>query len=297
MPSSQFIAARDGLSLHVRRYGAPLAPRLPVLCLPGLTRTEADFEALATGLAEDTERPRHVIALDYRGRGQSGYDRNPANYSLEVELSDLLTVLAALNLGRAVFIGTSRGGILTMLLGVARPGAIGGVVLNDIGPVIETSGLARIKSYVGKLPQPKNFEDAAQILRGIFAAQFPKLSPEDWLAYAHRSFREQNGTLVPTYDVNLAKSFEALDLLRPSPLWEQFDALPRVPILVIRGANSDILSTATLAAMRARRPDLQSLEVADQGHAPLLDTADVIATIRTFVGTCDDSAGRPPPSI
>src|SRR3954471_8969456 len=290
MPSSQFIAAQDGLSLHVRSYGTPLAPRLPVVCLPGLTRTEADFQALATDLAQDTERPRRVIALDYRGRGQSEYDRNPANYSLGVELSDLLTVLGALNLGRAVFIGTSRGGILTMLLGVARPGAIGGVVLNDIGPVIETSGLARIKSYVGKLPQPKNFEDAAQILRGIFAPQFPKLSPQDWLAFAHRSFQRQRGTLVPTYDVNLAKSFEALDLSRPSPLWEQFDALPRVPILVIRGANSDILSAETVTAMRARRPNLQSLEVADQGHAPLLDTADVIATIRAFVGTCDDRA-------
>src|SRR5438270_3737197 len=128
MPSSQFIAAQDGLILHVRSYGSPAAPRLPVVCLPGLTRTEADFEALATGLAEDTERPRHVIALDYRGRGQSEYDLNPANYSLGVELSDLLRVLAALNLDRAIFIGTSRGGILIMLLGVARPGAIGGVV-------------------------------------------------------------------------------------------------------------------------------------------------------------------------
>jgi pimeloyl-ACP methyl ester carboxylesterase len=287
MPSSQFIAAQDGLILHVRSYGSPEAPRLPVVCLPGLTRTEADFEALATGLSEDAERPRHVFALDYRGRGRSEYDRNPANYSLKVELSDVLTVLAALKLGRAVFIGTSRGGILTMLLGVARPSAVSGVVLNDIGPVIETSGLARIKSYVGKLPQPKNFEDAAQILRGIFAVQFPKLSPEDWLAYAHRNFREENGMLVPTYDVNLAKPFEALDLLRPPPLWEQFDALPRVPILVIRGTNSDVLSVRTVAAMRARRPDLQSLEVADQGHPPLLDTADVIERIRVFVTACD----------
>src|SRR4051794_1224772 len=232
MPSSQFIAAQDGLSLHVRSYGTPLAPRLPVVCLPGLTRTEADFQALATDLAQDTERPRHVIALDYRGRGQSGYDRNPANYSLGVELADLLTVLAALNLGRAVFIGTSRGGILTMLLGVTRPGAIGGAVLHDIGPLIETSRRVRIKGYVRPLPQPNNFEHAAQILCGIFAAQFPKLSPQDWLAFAHRNFREENGTLVPTYDVNLAKSLEGLDLSRPSPLWEQFDALPRVPILV-----------------------------------------------------------------
>jgi pimeloyl-ACP methyl ester carboxylesterase len=239
-------------------------------------------------LADDIQRPRPVIALDYRGRGLSQYDPNPANYNLEVELSDVLAVLTAMGIGRAVFIGTSRGGILTMLLGVARPSVIGGVVLNDIGPVVELRGLARIKNYVGKLPSPNNFDDAAEILRSLFVVQFPKLSANDWLAHAHRNFKEQNGALVPTYDVNLAKSLEALDLSQPVPqLWKEFEALPRVPILLIRGANSDILSAETVAGMQARRPEMQSIEISDQGHTPLLDGADTIEIIKTFVETCD----------
>jgi pimeloyl-ACP methyl ester carboxylesterase len=288
--TDHFITAQDGLRLHVRIYGSRLSTALPVVCLPGLARTGEDFQALATALARDEERPRPVIAIDYRGRGRSDYDPNPRNYSTTVELSDLLTVLTALGLGRAAFIGTSRGGILAMLLAVARPTAIAGVVLNDIGPVIEPLGLARIKSYVGKLPQPKSFEDGADILRRLFGAQFPKLSGEDWLAYARRSFREQDGGLVPTYDVNLAKSLEGLDLARAlPPLWKEFDALARIPLLVIRGAKSDILSAETVAAMRARRPDMQTLEVLDQGHPPLLDQAEIIGSINAFISACDDA--------
>src|SRR5881398_1098838 len=156
---SLFVTAQDGLRLHVRAYGARASSALPVVCLPGLARTGADFADLALVLSSDRERP--VLALDYRGRGKSQYDRNPANYNLQVELADLLAVLIALGIGRAAFVGTSRGGILTMLLAVARPTAIAGCVLNDIGPVIELEGLMRIKGYVGKLAQPASFGEAA----------------------------------------------------------------------------------------------------------------------------------------
>src|ERR1035441_1429663 len=152
--TSIFISAPDGLRLHARCYGARSAPALPVVCLPGMARTAADFEMLAEALAGDERRPRRVIALDYRGRGKSEYDRDPANYNFQVELADLLAVLAALDAARAILIGTSRGGILAMLLAAVRPTAIAGVVLNDIGPVIEPKGLMRIKGYVvtGKVP-------------------------------------------------------------------------------------------------------------------------------------------------
>ena len=288
--TSTFLSAPDGLRLHARCYGPRSAPATPVVCLPGLARTAADFEALATALAHDGARPRRVIAIDYRGRGLSAYDSDPAKYSFFVELADVLAVVTAFETLPAIFIGTSRGGILTMLLAAARPTAIAGVVFNDIGPVIEPQGLMRIKGYVGRLPQPRTFEEGAEILRRLFSAQFPKLGPADWLASAHLAFKEDKGRLMPTYDVRLATTLEGFDLERPlPPLWKEFDALGAVRVMVIRGANSDILSPATVEAMRARRSTLETLEVPDQGHAPLLVERDVIAHIADFAKRCDRS--------
>lgn len=284
---STFVTAPDGLRLHVRCYGRASAAGIPVVCLPGLARTAADFDALATELSRDGPHPRRVIALDYRGRGLSQYDRNPANYSLPVELADVLAVVTALEAFPAVFIGTSRGGILTMLLAAVRPSAIAGAVLNDIGPVIEPQGLMRIKSYVGKLPQPRTFAECAEILRRLFHSQFPRLGPDDWLAAAHRMFKEENGLLVTTYDPKLATTLAGVDLERPiANLWKEFDALTHVPLMVIRGANSDILSAWTVAQMKARHPALETIEVPDQGHAPLLAEADTISLIARFAAAC-----------
>lgn len=287
---SLFVTAPDGLALHVRCYGSRLADAPPIVCLPGLSRTSADFEALARALTRDGARPRRVLALDYRGRGDSGHDPNPENYSLAVELADVLAVLTALAVAPAVFVGTSRGGILTMLLAAMRPTALAGVVLNDIGPVIETKGLMRIKGYVGKLPQPRSFEDGAEILRRLFSAQFPRLTQDDWLGFSKRSWREHKSRLVPRYDVNLARTLANLDPdYTPPPLWKEFGALAHVPLMVIRGANSDILSAATIAAMQARRPDLEFVEVADQGHAPLIADGDTIARIKDFISRRGDT--------
>jgi pimeloyl-ACP methyl ester carboxylesterase len=292
-PRSVFISASDGLKLHARCHGRRSAPALPVVCLPGLARTVADFDALAGALANHPGNPRRVVALDYRGRGQSEYDRKPANYSFQIELADILAVVTALDCTPAILVGTSRGGILAMLLAAIRPTAIAGVVLNDIGPVIEPKGLMRIKGYVGKLPEPRTYEEGAEILRRLFNAQFPKLTPADWLASARRTFKQENGRLMPTYDVNLAKTMEGIDFERPlPPLWNEFDALRNVPVMVIRGANSDLLTAATVAAMRARHAEMEAIEVPDQGHAPLLAEADVIARIADFAGRCDATERR-----
>jgi pimeloyl-ACP methyl ester carboxylesterase len=288
--TSHFVTAQDGLRLHVRDYGAPLSRALPVVCLPGLARTVADFDGLALAALWSAGR-RRVVALDYRGRGKSDYDPNPANYNLHLELADVLAVLTALGIGRAAFIGTSRGGILTMLLAVARPTAIAGCVLNDIGPVIELEGLMRIKGYVGKLPQPASFAEAADKLRQRFGSHFPKWDHADWLAFAHRTFKEEGTRIVPDYDPALATVLAAVSPERPlPPLWREFDALAHVPVMVVRGTNSDILSAATVQAMRERRRSLEVVEVLDEGHAPALSDAATAGRIAAFVESCEPGA-------
>ena len=289
---SLFVTAPDGLKLHVACYGGPISDVLPVVCLPGLTRTVADFEELAVALATDRAQPRQVFALDYRGRGRSDYDRDAANYSLPVELGDVIAVLTALGIGPAVFVGTSRGGLIAMGLAVARPTALAGVVLNDIGPVIEGKGLMWIKGYVGRMPVPRNFAEGAEILRRLFDAQFPKLDAAGWLKAAQRTWQERNGRLDPIYDVRLANTLKEIGPEQPPPaLWKEFDALAGVPVMAVRGANSDILSAETVATMRARHADLEVRIVPDQGHAPLLGEADVIGDIAKFVARCE--AARP----
>jgi pimeloyl-ACP methyl ester carboxylesterase len=282
-----FVSAPDGLRLHARAYGPRHAKLGPVVCLPGLARTTADFDALAAALVGRADRTRFVLAVDYRGRGGSDYDPNPANYSIATELADLIAVLTALEVEPAVFVGTSRGGILAMLLATVRPAALAGVVLNDIGPVIETKGLLRIKSYVGRLPQPKSFEDGGELLRRLFGAQFPKLSQDQWISFAKRTFEQKDGSLKVRYDPKLATLLKGVNMTRSQPtLWKEFDALASVPIMVVRGTNSDILSAETVETMRQRRPDLVTLDVADQGHAPLLVETDVISEISAFMDRC-----------
>jgi len=286
--ADHFVTAQDGLRLHVREYGERTARALPVVCLPGLARTTADFDPLAAALAGGRDRPRRVLALDYRGRGLSEHDRDPTRYSIPIELGDVVTVLTARAVASAVFVGTSRGGLIAMALAVARPTMIAGVVLNDIGPVIEPQGLMRIKGYVGKLPQPNSFTEGAEALRRLFGAQFPKLGEADWLALARRTWQERDGRLVLTYDPRLADGLAALAPDQPLPtMWPQFDALAHLPMMIIRGANSDILSAETLVAMQARRRATTVLEIPDQGHAPLLAEPETIARIAAFVAGCD----------
>jgi len=185
-------------------------------------------------------------------------------------------------------VGTSRGGLLAMALATQRPGAVAGAVLNDIGPVIASPGLMRIKGYVGKLPEPRTFEEGADILRRMAGGQFPNLGAAAWLAAAKRGWREQNGRLIPTHDPALAHNLAAINPDRPIPtMWPQFEALARVPVMVIRGANSDVLSSDTVEAMKTRRPEMDVLVVPDQGHAPLLAEPDIIARIKQFANKCE----------
>jgi pimeloyl-ACP methyl ester carboxylesterase len=286
--ASVFVTAPDGLRLHVRSYGSRIASALPVVCLPGLARTAADFHPLAAAMAADPAKL--VLALDYRGHGQSEYDRNPDNYTLPVLLADLSTVLIALETVPAIFVGTSYGGLLAMMLAAWRPTAIAGVILNDIGPVIEPQGWVRIKGYVGKLPVPRSFEEGADILRWWFDAQFPKLTRQEWIAFAQRTWRQHGGRLLPDYDPRLARTLQGADLQHLPTLWNHFAALARVPLMVIRGARSDMLASTTLQAMLSRRDEIEVVVVPDQGHPPFLVEPSLIRRIMAFVASCDVSS-------
>lgn len=281
-----FISSQDGLQLFARRLGPDRGSKTPVVCLPGIARTTLDFEEVAQHLAATGDRA--VWAFDYRGRGRSDFDPTWQNYDLRIELGDISDQLTALHIPPAVFLGTSRGGILTMLLAMTRPTALKGAILNDIGPVIDGKGLMRIKGYVGKLPQPASIAEGGAILKRVSSSQFPSLDDAGWERMAARTWTIDAGKLVPIYDTALLKTLEAVDLEAPLPeLWPQFEALSHVPVLVVRGENSDILSSATATAMTARHPDCALVEVAGEGHAPLLGDAPTLTRISEFVAKVD----------
>ena len=288
---SVFVSAGDGLKLHLRDYGELHARAMPVICLPGLARTGADFHELALALSTDAQNPRRVLACDMRGRGRSDYDKDPKNYDVAVEARDVLSIMAAMGLARAAFIGASRGGLQTMALAAMRPTAISGAVLVDIGPVIDGKGLARIKGYVGKLPVVHDMDEAAALLRRLGAAQFPAWSDAQWTLMAQRSFRDRGSGLAPDYDPALARTLGAIDLEAPLPtLWPLFEALAHAPVLAIRGQNSDILAAATLTEMARRHPRCETLTVEGEGHVPDVGAPDLAQRIAAFLGRLDRKA-------
>jgi pimeloyl-ACP methyl ester carboxylesterase len=289
------VPASDGLLLAVRDYSAQDLPsaRLPVVCLPGLTRNGSDFHDLALHL---NGRGHRVIALDARGRGLSAWASDPASYTLETELGDLLTVLAMLGIGRAILVGTSRGGILTAAAatsagaaaaaGVAFPpaGLVAGAVLNDVGPVIERAGLLRIKRYVGASRSFASLETAAAASAAAAEGTFPGYGLADWLRVTARVMAPSpGGGVVPLYDPGLTLTLSAIapDIEVP-PLWPLFAALMPLPLMMIRGASSDLLSAGTVAAMTAAKPDLTAWEAPGEGHAPDLAGADAIEKVAAF---------------
>ena len=284
--------ARDGLRLYARHYPSVRGRELrPVLCLPGLTRNSRDFHIVATALSTHPITPRSVYTLDLRGRGQSEYDSNWRNYAVPVEVQDVIDFMTMLELSGPGIIGTSRGGLVTFALAAAQPTRLGPVVLNDIGPVIDVNGLVRIASYVGRIPTPKTWQEATRIVMELTRRDFPTLTESDAETLAHQFYNEKDGRPVASYDAKLAKSLSALEGPIPA-LWPLFDGLKRVPVLVIRGANSDLLSAATVEGMRLRHPDLTSIEVPNEGHAPLLRDKPTIEAVADFFAANDSISRR-----
>ncbi len=281
----QRCTSAEGLELYCRIYGpqasrglaGPLA--LTVLCLPGLTRNSRDFEALAPHLAT---RYR-VICPDLRGRGLSARDPHWQNYHPGTYLADLHRLMQALEVERAAIIGTSLGGLLGMMLGATVPDRVAGIVLNDIGPEVDPKGIERIRSYTGTLPPVQTWDDAVKQLRTVYGNAWPGLSDETWSALARRSYRE-NGSGVPVLDCDPRVG----DALRAAPavsggLWQVFARLQSIPMLVIHGALSDLLSAGTLERMQREKPDLERVTVGNRGHVPLLDEPEVLPAIERFL--------------
>ena len=289
-----FFTSQDGLRLYARHYPAPGSRRRPVLCLPGLTRNSRDFHTLASYMS-DPQNPqaRDVLTLDYRGHGRSQWDTSWRNYALQTDMQDALDLLTIAGMHDVAVIGTSRGGLIAMILGCLKPAAIGAVVLNDIGPVLEREGLVRIVAYVGRVPLPATWDEASALVRDMNARSFPSIPEQHWPDIARQWFNDDHGRPTAGYDPQLGKAISLIDGPLPS-LWPQFQALARLPVMVVRGEHSDLLSPATLSDMRLRHPDLVPLTVRGQGHAPLLRDRSTVIAIAEFLGRADRVAERAP---
>jgi pimeloyl-ACP methyl ester carboxylesterase len=250
-----------------------------VLCLHGLTRNSRDFEDLAPHL----QHRYRVIVPDVRGRGLSARDPNPQNYQPAIYLQDILTLMDTVAAQHVAVIGTSMGGLLAMMMAVGSRDRVTGVVLNDMGPEVDPIGLERIRGYAGRLPRPKNWDDAVAQTRTMFGEAWPNLSTDRWSALTRRGFREdEKGGLNVDADPMIGEMLRAAPVASAN-LWTFWKALRGIPMLAIRGAQSDILSASTFAKMKVENPELVQLEVAQRGHAPLLDEPDCVETIDAFL--------------
>ncbi len=296
MPASfhdVFCASGDGLTLHAREiHPEGSGNALPVLCLPGLTRTTADFAVLAHALADDPATPRRVVAIDYRGRGQSGYDPDPTKYAVPIEMGDVRTRSPAyLGISKAILVGTSRGGLISMVMAAAKSPLPAAIVLNDIGPALEMAGLLKIKGYVGVRPRPASWDAAAHAIKTMFA-RFPRTStaPAGWPGPGGPGTKATDASSKPTIR-RWRKHWPGLIRTHRCPnCGTRSTPMTNLPLMLIHGALSDLLSRASVEKMVARRPDLDLVTVPDQGHAPLLADAPTIARIAAFCARCDRTA-------
>jgi pimeloyl-ACP methyl ester carboxylesterase len=267
--------SNDGVRLHYRDYAGSDA-RPPILCLPGLTRNARDYAQLAERLAGEWR----VIAVSLRGRGESGYAKDPMTYVPLSYVQDIEGLLGELKCDRYIAFGTSLGGIVTMLLAGTAREKIAGALLNDVGPEIEAAGLARIRGYVGRANTWPTWMHAARGVQEANQDVFPDYSIEDWLAMAKRLYRlNSSGRIVLDYDMNIAEPFRVPGNEAGPDMWRALDTLKHVPALVVRGARSDVLSARTAERMVEQLDYAELVTVADVGHAPTLSEPEAIAGI------------------
>ena len=276
-PRERFIRNTHGKRMFVADWGDPYDPRTPVLGLPGYSRNSKDFQRLAERLAR-----RRLVSFDYRGRGRSAYEDDWRAYDPQTLIDDVRHVLAALDLHRVVVVGTSLGGVLAMGLAVAMPMALAGVVLNDVGPAIESAGVEYVIDYMARDRPHTNWDDAVAELRRTL----PDLSlrtDDEWQAFAESTFRwGDDGVLHIDWDPTITKPLTE-GTGPDQDLWRLFGALRSVPVLAIRGGTSTVLSAGTLAAMQARHPTITTLTLDGVGHAPTLDEPEAQGSLNDFL--------------
>lgn len=282
MPSEyedRFWDSPDGLKLHFRDYEGR-TDRPPVICLHGLTRNARDFDVLARRLAGEWR----VLVPEMRGRGGSEYAKDSMTYSPATYVADILALLEQEGVARFVAVGTSLGGLMTMMIAAQRPGLIAGAVLNDVGPALEPAGLSRIRAYLGQARSFPTWLHAARALQDVHGEAYPDFEIEQWLQMAKRCMVvQQNGRIGFDYDMAIAEPFGQDDGAAPPDLWPAFDALSRAPLLIVRGEASDVFAKATMDEMLRRHPQAQGVTVPRTGHAPTLDEPEVVDAINGFL--------------
>ncbi|MFZ5747409.1 MAG: alpha/beta fold hydrolase [Pseudomonadota bacterium] len=282
--------SNDGLRLHFRDYAGP-ADLPPVLCFPGLTRNARDYE----GVAERLAGRWRVIAVELRGRGESAYAKDPMTYVPLTYLQDVEALLTHLGIGRFVAVGTSLGGILTMLLAATERTRLAGAALNDVGPELDPAGLARIRTYVGKSASYPTWMHAARAVAEANADVYPNFGIEDWLAMAKRLHRlTHGGRIVLDYDMKIAEPFRVPGNEAGPDMWKALDALSGKPVLIVRGERSDILPAGVAERMRDALPGSELVTVPATGHAPTLDEPEAAAGIERMLARV--AAAEAPPA-
>jgi pimeloyl-ACP methyl ester carboxylesterase len=270
----------DGLKLYARDYPGPSSSAPTVLCWHGLSRNSADFGLLAPILAQHFR----VIVSDQRGRGRSEYDAQARRYNIPTYLADMGSLLRVAAVDTFSIVGSSMGGMMALGMHALLPERVERIVLNDIGPELGVAGIARIQSYVGKTPHFQSWEAAAEFIASINAAAFPGLKPSQWMSAAKNMFAERGGVIVPDYDPLISAAMAELAASDTSAqLWQLFEATARIPVMLVRGANSDLLEPELVKAMQARRPGLQVLEVPNVGHTPSLTEPGVAEQVLAFL--------------
>jgi pimeloyl-ACP methyl ester carboxylesterase len=286
--SDYFYDSADGLRLYCRIYPAQRPGGLPVLCLPGLTRNSRDFAALAARLSAE----REVMTMDLRGRGRSAWDPDPTHYQLPTYVQDVWSLLDSRRVGRVVVVGTSLGALMGMVMAAMKPDRTAGAVLNDAGPEFDPAGVRRIAGYAGRLPPVSSWAEAAAQAKSVYGLALPGLSDKEWLDYAHQGYRENtSGIPVPDMDPKISQAFSN-PTAAPSDLWPLYAQIRGVPMLVIRGALSDLLSAATVARMVREKPDVRHITVANRGHTPLLNEPECRAAIDGLLEQYGQTAGH-----